>query len=62
MTVAIVFFLWRHFTNLQAKDEADEKSWLEKEKNDLMEKMSAAKKAGASSRELMEYQLALKRL
>lgn len=61
-SVAIVFFLWKHFTTLQARDESDEKSWIDNEKKELTKKISEAKKAGASSRELQGYQMELERL
>lgn len=43
--MALVFFLWRHFTTAHERDLSDAKSEMEKEKAELMKKISEAKKA-----------------
>ncbi|KAK4684766.1 hypothetical protein P7C73_g5404, partial [Tremellales sp. Uapishka_1] len=60
--VAIVFFLWKHFSNLQAKDLADDKDAIENEKKELTKQISEAKKAGASSSEIQRLQQEISRL
>ncbi|WWC72134.1 uncharacterized protein I206_106094 [Kwoniella pini CBS 10737] len=60
--LAIVFFLWRHFTKLHDESLSDEKDAIEKEKKEIMEKLRDAKKAGMNSQEYMGLQMALERL
>ncbi|WVQ66855.1 uncharacterized protein L199_005046 [Kwoniella botswanensis] len=60
--LAIVFFLWRHFTKLHDESMSDEKDALEKEKKEISEKLREAKKAGMSSQEYAGLQMALERL
>nr|XP_019001297.1 uncharacterized protein I203_06002 [Kwoniella mangroviensis CBS 8507]OCF64758.1 hypothetical protein I203_06002 [Kwoniella mangroviensis CBS 8507] len=61
-TLAIVFFLWRHFTKLHDESMSDEKDALDKEKKEISEKLREAKKAGMSSQEYAGLQMALERL
>ncbi|WWC91840.1 uncharacterized protein L201_006787 [Kwoniella dendrophila CBS 6074] len=60
--LAIVFFLWRHFTQLHDESMSDEKDDIDKEKKEIMERMREAKKAGMSSMEYAGLQMALERL
>nr|XP_018261026.1 uncharacterized protein I303_06743 [Kwoniella dejecticola CBS 10117]OBR83184.1 hypothetical protein I303_06743 [Kwoniella dejecticola CBS 10117] len=60
--VAIVFFLWRHFTKLHDESLSDEKDAIEKEKKEIMEKLREARKAGMNSQEYAGLQMALDRL
>ncbi|WWD03784.1 hypothetical protein V865_001840 [Kwoniella europaea PYCC6329] len=60
--LAIVFFLWRHFTKLHDESMSDEKDALDKEKKEISEKLREAKKAGMSSQEYAGLQMALERL
>ncbi|WRT70106.1 uncharacterized protein IL334_007100 [Kwoniella shivajii] len=60
--VAIVFFLWKHFTNLHDESLSDEKDAIEKEKKEIAEKLRDARKAGMPSQEYAGLQMALQRL
>ncbi|WVR07554.1 hypothetical protein IAU60_004596 [Kwoniella sp. DSM 27419] len=60
--LALVFFLWKHFTNLHDQSLLDEKDDIEKEKRELAEKIRDAKKAGMSSQDYAGLQMALDRL
>jgi hypothetical protein len=60
-----VFFLWRHFTSLQAKDEAEDKSSIEKMKKELSEQLREAQSAPSDARDaqkISQLSTALKRL
>ncbi|OCF42229.1 hypothetical protein I317_03964 [Kwoniella heveanensis CBS 569] len=60
--LALVFFFWRHFTNLHDQSLSDEKDAIEKEKQEISTKIKEAKKAGMSSQEVMGLQMALDRM
>ncbi|KAK8853319.1 hypothetical protein IAR55_004023 [Kwoniella newhampshirensis] len=60
--VALVFFLWRHFTKLHDEAMSGEKDAVEKEKEELTKKISEARKAGLSSSDYQGLQMALERL
>ncbi|ORX35375.1 hypothetical protein BD324DRAFT_93915 [Kockovaella imperatae] len=59
---AIVFFLYRHFTLLQATEHDDLKAAQDDEKKELMKRISEAKKAGADKMELQMLQRQVSRL
>jgi hypothetical protein len=59
---AIVFFLYRHFTLLNAAEMSDEKDAIENEKKALTKKLSEAKKAGADKNIMQAIQIELSRL
>ena len=59
---AIVFFLYRHFSLLQATEHNDQKAALDKEKKALMKQLSEAKKSGADKYQVQELQIKLSRL
>lgn len=54
--VAIVFFLWRHYTIQHERENDNAKEEREKEKKDISKKLSEAKKGGASRHEIAELQ------
>ena len=53
---AMVFFLYRHFTLAQAKEQDDEQGKLDQEKKDIMKRISEAKKAGADKTDILKLQ------
>jgi hypothetical protein len=58
----MVFFLYRHFTLAQAKEQDDEQGKLDQEKKDLMKRISEAKKAGADKNDIQKLQLQMSRM
>ena len=59
---AIVFFLYRHFTLLQAREVSNEKDAIEEEKKELGKRLSEAKKAGASRYQIQDISTQLSRM
>lgn len=56
LSVAIIFFLWRHYTIQHERENDNAKEEREKEKKDISKKLSEAKKGGASRNEIAELQ------
>ena len=61
-TVAIIFFLWRHYTIQHERENDNAKEEREKEKKDISKKLSEAKKGGASSKEIQKLQMMMEEL
>lgn len=62
--MALIFFLWRHFTTAHERDLNDAKSEIEKEKAELMKKISEVKRSADSrgAQEISQYQQQLARM
>lgn len=56
LPVAIIFFLWRHYTIQHERENDNAKEEREQEKKDISKKFSEARKGGASKDEVRMLQ------